>query len=192
MAPIKCESPTEIGRYPRRLAALVLAVLCMTALALFLSKESGGADIEALPLRPTDSCGGELCDAGLVVPNSHSLARWERVESDGDLRVFLREVKAAGREDEDDLRHLALHSKDPLVAGNAIRALGRLGLVAGDEEWTALLDDPRMRVRQEIVRALGQSKDPRVAAVLHRMSNGNDPTLRTIAIHSLAQLAIAR
>jgi HEAT repeat protein len=74
------------------------------------------------------------------------------------------------------------------VVGNSIRALGRLGAVLRDDELLAMLTDERPRVRQELVRALGESKDPRAVPHLAEFIEGEDPTLRTLAIQSLGKI----
>lgn len=63
-----------------------------------------------------------------------------------------------------NLRAVALAATDPLVAGNAVQALGRLGAFANDEELVPLTLDSRSRVRQESIVALGLSQD--VSAVV--------------------------
>lgn len=64
------------------------------------------------------------------------------------------------------LREAALRAPDPLVAGNAIRALGRLHAVASPPDLLGLLDDPRQRVRQEMIRALGRGGGPDAVGIL--------------------------
>jgi hypothetical protein len=87
-----------------------------------------------------------------------------------------------------ELRLAALESDDPYVVGNAIHALGILGRVAGDRELIAMIDDPRLRVRQELVRSLGASSDVSAVAVLGRVIAGDDPTLRPLALQALGRL----
>jgi HEAT repeat protein len=95
---------------------------------------------------------------------------------------------AAERSQLPGLRRAALESPDPLVVGNALRALGRLRAVAGDAELVALLDDPRARVRHETIVALGHSGEasavPRLAPVLE----GEDPAARQLALQALGRL----
>ena len=81
----------------------------------------------------------------------------------------------------------AVASGDPLVAGNALRALGRLGaLDAGTT--VALLEDPRSRVRQEAVLCLGSVGGPVAIEALARIVEGEDPELRPLAIRSLREI----
>jgi HEAT repeat protein len=105
-----------------------------------------------------------------------------------EVRAVVRLAREAKLEDVPALRRAALESPDPLVAGNAIAALGRLGKVAGDAELLALFDDPRPRLAQELVAALGRSGDasavPRLAAVLRE----RDETLRSLALQALGRL----
>jgi HEAT repeat protein len=86
------------------------------------------------------------------------------------------------------LRRVALKSTDPLVAGNAVRALGRLKMVAGDEELVGLLIDERPRVRQEIIVALGKSGWRASVPRLARLVRDDDRTVRLLAIQAIREL----
>jgi len=86
------------------------------------------------------------------------------------------------------LREMALRSEDPLVAGNAIRALGRLGAVADDPQIVDLINDPRPRVRQEMVLVLGRSGQPAFEDRLIPLLDDGDSNLRQLVIHALGQL----
>ena len=99
--------------------------------------------------------------------------------------VFCREARA---KDEPRLRRMALESEDPLVAGNAIRALGRLGVLAGDPKLVRLIRDPRLRVRQETVRALGESKSRTAVGALEDVLAQDDAMLRPLAIQALGNI----
>ncbi|MCP3915267.1 MAG: hypothetical protein GY711_06910 [bacterium] len=105
-----------------------------------------------------------------------------------EVREVIRYCRSAGPERAAHLRSAALASDDPLVVGNAVRALGRLGVFASDVELARLLDDPRQRVRQEAIRALGASGDatdlPRLSSIL----NKRDPTLGPLAIEAIGRL----
>src|SRR5688572_21714705 len=76
-----------------------------------------------------------------------------------ELRSFLRWCEGADPGSVPALRS-AVDSGDPLVAGNALRALRRLGAL-DDVTAIALLDDARPRVRQEAVLCLGSIGGPR-------------------------------
>ncbi len=102
--------------------------------------------------------------------------------SQSEVRAVVAAASRATSADAEALRTAALTAIDPTVAGRALRALGRLGLVAGDAELGALLDDPRPRVRQELVHALAQSGDPRAEALLQRARASSDATLRQLAV----------
>jgi HEAT repeat protein len=110
------------------------------------------------------------------------------VNSPADVRLVLRYTQNATLEQAAELRRAALESKDPLVAGNALLALGRLRAVAGDDELTALLDDPRQRVRQDAVKALGLSGDQAQVATLAPLLSTADASLRPLVIQALGQL----
>lgn len=108
-----------------------------------------------------------------------------------DVRRIVEFCRHAGHDDIALMRRLALGSPDPLTAGNAIRALARLGAVAGDLELTALLEDPRLRVRQEVVVALGRSGDRGAVEELEPLLEGG-ATLRPLVIQALGRLGGAR
>lgn len=87
------------------------------------------------------------------------------------------------------LRRVALSSPDPLVTGNALRALGRLGAVRpSDPELAGLLDDPRPRVRQEVVIALGESADPASVDLLAPLLRAEPASLRPLVLQALGRI----
>lgn len=79
-------------------------------------------------------------------------------------------------------------SPDPAVAGNAIRALGRLQAADGDPAIVAMLRDERPRVRHEAIVALGASGNPASIPLLEPLLQGRDHQGRLLAIQALAQL----
>ena len=111
-----------------------------------------------------------------------------KATSPEEVREVVRQTRQASEEDIPALLKAALSSEDPLVAGNAIRALGRLKAVSKDKRLVALLEDPRKRVRQEIVVALGRSEDLRMVDPLLPLLSDEDETLRTLALQALGRL----
>jgi hypothetical protein len=99
--------------------------------------------------------------------------------------TFCRHAKPA---DASRLRKVALASTDPLVAGNAIRALGRLKMVAGDESILTLLADERPRVRQEVIVALGKSGWRGSVQRLAPLVRDSDQAVRLLAIQAIREL----
>jgi hypothetical protein len=89
-----------------------------------------------------------------------------------------------------ELRRAALTAKSALTVGNAVRALGRLRAFHHDAELLKLLDDPRLRVRQEAVRALGSSGDASVVDLLEAVlrDTDTDGSVRHVAIDALGRL----
>lgn len=94
----------------------------------------------------------------------------------------------ATRADIAALREAALTAQDPLVAGNAVRALGRLRVVARDPQLAALVHDPRSRVRDETIIALGECGDRAASDTLATLAADPDPKVRVLALRSLGRL----
>ena len=164
---------------PLQLAVLVLAGAWVLR-GLF-SEEPGQrpAVVQAVPATPRSSAREER-----IAPSFPPVAT-----TPAELRQVVHACRAAGPEAVHELQSAALSSPDPLVVGNALRALGRLGAVSGDAELEALLSDPRRRVRQELVLALGRSRDPAAAErLLLPLLDGGQTDLRPLAIRSLALL----
>ena len=105
-----------------------------------------------------------------------------------EVREVITYARGAGPAQIDTLRKMALESKDPIVVGNALRALGRLHSIANDAELLALVDDERPRVREEAVRALGLSNDDSVVPVLADVLKEDDRDLRVLCIRSLGHI----
>jgi len=105
-----------------------------------------------------------------------------------ELREVLQFCRKADRSDISSLRNLAVTSPDPLVAGNAVRALGRLRAVAGCPGLLALARDPRPRIRQEVVVALGKSGSPSAVEPLAALLEEGEPGLRPLVIQALGHL----
>lgn len=107
-----------------------------------------------------------------------------------DVRAVRRFCRDADTSDLVQLRSMAL-AADPLVAGNAIAALGRLRAVIEDAQLVELLHDPRQRIRQAVVVALGDSGDPRAVAMLVPALDDRSPELRPLVIRALGRLGAA-
>jgi len=163
-------------------AALLLG-LAGAALAVLCGRE--GANREARERAPVPATAGVATDS--------------RAASDAEIETTLptptpspqaavRDARAAGADDVPRLTRVALESPDSLVAGNALRALGRLGAVESESELARLIDDERPRLRQEAVVALGASGDPASVPRLARVLDGGEPDLRPLALRSLGQI----
>jgi hypothetical protein len=108
-----------------------------------------------------------------------------------EARNVVRYASAAGKNAVEDLRWME-GAADPLVAGNALRALGRLGAAPADGSIQDRLDDPRPRVRQEAVVALGLSRDPGAVAALEGVLDCGEPELKPLAVQALGRIGGAR
>ncbi len=109
--------------------------------------------------------------------------------SRAEIRSFLDRTRSGTSADVPDLESLALSAPDAAVAANAIRALGRLGRVTVSGAVAKLLDDPRPRVRQEVVIALGRGGDRRaVGRLAPLLTPDADTTLRALAIQALGRI----
>jgi len=161
---------------------LVLAGIAAVAAAIghgLLGASRGAAAVPPLAAAPSSGAAAASTTAAAGMPppeRTHAAMReWRRFCGSAD--------RTAGAE----LRSAALTASDPLIAGNALRALGRLQLVACDPELRALLSDPRPRVRQEAAIAMGGCGDPTAVAAIAPLLQ-NDPTLRSLAIQALGRL----
>jgi hypothetical protein len=95
---------------------------------------------------------------------------------------------AAAIGDEPALRRLALTAEDPVCAGNAVRALGRLRAVAGDPDLVGLLDDPRPNVRDQLILALGSSGRPEAIELLEPLLRASDRKVRILATQAVGDI----
>jgi hypothetical protein len=141
----------------------------------------------------------EAAPAGIVRPATQSSSAPPAIfqgfwlaQTPAQVRAVVRFCREAVVADAAGLRSVALSSPDPLVAGNALRALGRLGAVARDSELVALVRDPRPRVRQEVVLALGASGYTPVVEDLAPLLERDDLVLRPLVLQALGWLAGAR
>jgi HEAT repeat protein len=111
-----------------------------------------------------------------------------RADSPGQVRAVVRFCATATFTDGPALRQVALGTADPLCAGNAMRALGRLRRVADDPDLLRLLHDPRPRVRDETILALGESGRPEALAALVPFLRHAEGKVRLLASGSIARL----
>jgi len=162
----------------RAAAATALAAPALLVLAAVLLLP-GGEPPSRGKLRTSSAAGAE--ESGPAVPVI-------RATTPAEVRQVLRYCRRAGTEEQGTLRRLALDARDPLITGNAIRALGRLRAFLGDPGLTALLHDARLRVRQEAVVALGESGDPSAVGLLAPLINKEDRALRPLVIQALGRL----
>ena len=112
----------------------------------------------------------------------------ERAETPEQVREVLRLTRGATSEGLPALRDAALTAEDPLVAGNAVKALGRLGAFNTDAELLALIADPRERVRQDAAMACGLDGRPEAVPHLARVLEEADATLRPLALEALGRI----
>lgn len=105
-----------------------------------------------------------------------------------EVREVLRRTKAAGPKDLPVLRDAALNAKDPLVVGNAVKALGRLGVFNGDADLLALTADDRLRVRQDAVMACGLDGGAAAVPYLERVLATGEASLRPLVMEALGMI----
>ena len=110
-----------------------------------------------------------------------------RAASAAEVRAVKRWTDHAERSDGDELLASALSAEDPLVVGNAMRALARLGRF-DDERLLGLIDDPRPRVRQELILALGDARLLGSVALLVGRYGGADESIRPLIVRSLGSI----
>ena len=112
--------------------------------------------------------------------------------SQGDLHAWRAATQRADADAIAELRQVALTATHPAVVGACLVALGRLDAVVGDDALLALLDDPRLRVRQDVVTALGHSRDARALEVLAGAAAASDAALRPLVIQAMGRIGGAR
>lgn len=166
------------------LVLFVLVVLGLGVAFLFLRSDRGDPDAGG---RPEPGNG-----AHAPAPSGGSPPAQVPMEAttEAQVRDIVKFADSATEKDLPELRRLALESPDPLVAGNAVRALGRLKAVIGDAGVLRLLDDHRERVRQEMVGALGASGSPDAIKLLAAVLDKREPTVRPLAIQALGRLGL--
>ena len=131
---------------------------------------------------------------GVPVPETHHHVRAWRAqflatnERREDVEAMVKFCQQAGHHDVPALKNIALTAQDPLAAGNAIGALGRLLSVAHDPELVALVSDGRDRVRKETILALGKSGDPLAIPLLEPLLADEDPAVRMLAIRAVGEI----
>lgn len=168
-------------------AILVLCGLASLGLVLWLAEAGGSSPAAAVgapvPKEPALATAAEAPEepAGTEIPH------W-RATNPAEVRRVVKFCRKAGPESLASLRDAALRSPDPLVAGNALRALGRLGAVIDDPELVRLIEDPRQRLRQEAVLALGRSRSQAAVQHLAPLLEWDDPVLRPLVLQALASL----
>ena len=105
-----------------------------------------------------------------------------------EVRAVVGFCRGAGEADVDELLVAAERSPDPLVAANALDALGRLGALDA-ESLRPFLADERARVRQSAIVALAHVERERaVEELVDYVRPDADPTERTLAIRSLGRV----
>ena len=170
----------------RRSPVWVLAGLALScSLVGWLSLDHGRGREAAFP----STAARASTEAGATPPAD----RWTASElwqprTPEDVRELVHFCREATSEHVLELRSVALSSDDPLVVGNALRALGRLHAVAKDPELIALVGDERPRVRQEVVVALGNSGYPPVVGDLLPLLDRGDAALRPLVLDALGRV----
>ncbi|MFT5051537.1 MAG: hypothetical protein ACI8QZ_002956 [Chlamydiales bacterium] len=108
-------------------------------------------------------------------------------KDDKESREVVAFARSAGLGEVASLERM-LEVDQPLVVGNAVRALGRLGLFTPGSKYVRLLTDERVRVRQESVRALGLCGDPAAVVELEQVLASGSNDERRLAIEALGEL----
>lgn len=105
-----------------------------------------------------------------------------------EVRAVLRLTRGATAGDRPALLDAALNAEDPLVAGNAVKALGRLKAFASDPVLLALTTDPRLRVRQDAVIACGLDGGAEAIPYLEEAFAEGDTSLQPLIVNALGKI----
>jgi hypothetical protein len=169
------------------LAVLLLAAMAVVSYALFESGEVEAASVQLQSVRAATVTrvrlvrfhrNGRAAGGALVAaPKDQQDVRW-----------MVEFCDTATSVDVPALRDVALTAESPLAVGNAVRALGRLGAVAKDRDLLKLLNDPRGRVRDEFILALGESGDASALALLEPLVRAGDEHVRVLAIRAIGRI----
>lgn len=182
-----------------RTPAIIVAVIVSAGLAALGSSGFRGARAEAVvaasaaPAAPSPARahtlrrdGAEQAMSGVPTPDTRpSAVLVAQATSPQEVRDVLRFTREASKNDRQTLRRAALESADPLVAGNALKALGRLKLLSSDDALLALTADPRQRVRQDAVTACGLDGGAPALVRLEQALATGDATIRPLVLRSL-------
>lgn len=172
----------RIGIATIALAAILGAI---GTLALRLPSRHGADEVLA-PLALLDGdAPGPSQPAESDGPPAHSIST---ASTTSEVREVLHMTRAAGPKDLPVLRDVALHSQDPLVTGNAVKALGRLGAFTGDPDLLALTADVRLRVRQDAVMACGLDGGAAAVPYLEGVLATGEASLRPLVMEALGKI----
>ena len=174
--------------------ALAALALALTALLRDSTAEGDGSStegpavtpgVEEAPVPRTGTATAEGPEEVLVEPGIElpPLAP----KNDAESREVVRFAAEATLAEVPGLERM-LEVEEPLVVGNAIRALGRLGLVTQRSKYAALVEDPRQRVRHEAVRAFGESGDPAALATLVPLLKSEDDVTRQLGLQAIGAI----
>lgn len=104
------------------------------------------------------------------------------------VRDVLRITGRATSADQPALRDAALHAEDPLVAGNALKALGRMERFSSDTALLAMTRDSRLRVRQDAIQACGLDGRPESIPSLELALADGDESVRPLVLEALGRI----
>jgi hypothetical protein len=162
--------------------------MCAAGLAAGLLLHADPGDLAEHPSGPIDAHAARSAPEEAVVAPEHRGALLARAESPEQVRSMVAFCDHATAADRQALRRVALEAEDPLCAGNAIRALGRLQRLADDPDLVRLLHDPRPRVRDETILALGESERSSSIEALSPLLRDPEPKVRVLAARSIARI----
>lgn len=191
------------GRARATVVALALAGALVASLVAYWAVQKNGsashpaADLGGVPVSPSASPSDSPSDSNgsrghpSSAPAQLEMPELEVPTLDPRTKAEMRElVEFAGNASYAQLPSLEamLTAEQPLVVGNAVRALGRLGLFTAGSKYAKFLDDERPKVRQESVRAMGVSGDDGAIPYLERVLASGDTALRRLAIAALGEI----
>ena len=140
---------------------------------------------------PSEAYSSDGVEASASATGSHEMtAKFPimRATNPEEVREVLRLTRGATSSDRPALLHAALTAEDPLVAGNAVKALGRLKILASDPTLLDLIADPRRRVRQDAVIACGLDGSDVAIPYLEKAFAKGDASLQPLIIDALGKI----
>jgi HEAT repeat protein len=171
---------------PARSAALVASVVALGGV-LYLSRSKPPPEPAPAPAAPTSASAAPVASA---VPSGDPFPTLAP-ETPEQLQEVATYTRQAGPDDVAELQRATRESESAVVVGESLIALSRLQALTIDDEFKEFLKDPRPRVRNDAIVALGMSGDPHAIEILTGLLDPEQPQVRAVALGALRRIGSA-